>query len=118
MKAIPSVAQAVVVGDRQKYLAALLTLDPERVEKEADAIGSPHRDAKSAATCNIWRAHLQKQIDAMNNGLARVQSIKKFTVLPGELTIEGGELTPTMKVKRKVVSEKYKSEISSLYESA
>jgi long-subunit acyl-CoA synthetase (AMP-forming) len=115
LKAIPIVGQAVVIGDRQKFLAALVTLDPERVEKEAAEIGSPARDVKSAATCPLFQAHVQKQIDVMNEKLARVQSIKKFSILPGELTIEGGELTPTMKVKRKVINEKYKNEISALY---
>jgi long-subunit acyl-CoA synthetase (AMP-forming) len=118
LKAIPIVGQAVVVGDRQKYLAALVTLDPERLEKEAQTIGSPARDVKSAATCPIFQAHVQKQIDEVNDKLARVQSIKKFSILPGELTIEGGELTPTMKVKRKVINEKYKAEITALYPEA
>jgi long-subunit acyl-CoA synthetase (AMP-forming) len=115
LKGIPAVAQAVVLGDRQKYLAALLTLDPERVVAEAKASGSPARDVAQAATCDVFRAHLEKQIEAVNSKLARVQTIKKFAIIPGEFTIEGGELTPTMKVKRKVVNEKYKAEIAKLY---
>jgi len=115
LKSIPIVAQAVVVGDRQKYLAALLTLDPERVVTEAQTIGSPARDPKEAATCNVFRAHIEKQIEVLNGRLARVQTIKRFTVLPAELTVDGGELTPTMKLRRKVIVAKYAREIEKMY---
>jgi len=117
LKGIPVVGQAVVIGDRRKYLSALVTLDPERVENEAQAAGSPAKTAAEAAKCNEFKKHLQKQIDQVNEKLARVQTIKKFVVVPHEFTIEGGELTPTMKVKRKVVNEKYKVEIESMYPS-
>jgi len=115
LKSIPVIGQAVVVGDRKKYLAALLTLDPERVQSEAAAAGSKASTVAEAAECAIFRQHLQKQIDELNLKLARVQTIKKFTVVPREFTIDGGELTPTMKLKRKVVNEKYRSEIEALY---
>jgi long-subunit acyl-CoA synthetase (AMP-forming) len=115
LKSIPIIAQAVVVGDRQKYLAALLTLDAERLEKEAVEIGSPARTLIQAAACPIFRAHIQTQIEVVNGQLARVQTIKKFEVIGGEFSIDGGELTPTMKIKRKVIGEKYKAEIASLY---
>src|SRR5690606_5243444 len=111
LKGIPVVAQAVVVGDRRKFLAALLTLDPERIVQECKAAGSPATDVTSAASCPVFRKHLQGQIDAVNQGLARVQTIKKWTIIPSEFTIEGGELTPTMKIKRKVVNEKYAQQI-------
>ncbi|MBS2014080.1 MAG: AMP-binding protein [Deltaproteobacteria bacterium] len=115
LKGVPVIAQAVVLGDRKKYLAALVTLDPDRVKTEAEACGSPARSVEEAAKCAIFKKHVEKQIEEVNGRLARVQTIKKFVILPQELSIEGGELTPTMKVKRKVVNEKYKSEIASLY---
>ncbi len=115
LKAIPVVAQAVVVGDRRKYLAALVTLDPERVAKEAEVAGSPARTVADAAKCRIFRRHLDKQIQEVNARLARVQTIKKFEILGREFSIEGGELTPTLKIKRKVVNEKYKTQIESMY---
>ncbi len=59
-----------------------------------------------------------KEVEAMNARLARVQTIKKVTILKTDLSVEGGELTPTMKVKRKVVNEKYQSEITSMYSGA
>jgi long-subunit acyl-CoA synthetase (AMP-forming) len=115
LKSIPVVAQAVVVGDRMKYLAALVTLDPERVVVDAEACGSSARTVAEAAKDETFRRHLKTQIEAMNARLARVQTIKKFTILPNELSIEGGELTPTMKVKRKVVNTKYATEIAAMY---
>jgi long-subunit acyl-CoA synthetase (AMP-forming) len=115
LKGIPVVAQAVVIGDRRKYLAALVTLDSERVKTEAELAGSPARSVDDAAKCDVFLRHLQKQIDTINEKLARVQTIKKFTIIPQEFTIDGGELTPTMKVKRKVVNEKYKVQIEALY---
>jgi long-subunit acyl-CoA synthetase (AMP-forming) len=115
LKSIPVIAQAVVVGDRKKYLGALVTLDPERVAAEAAAAGSSAKTVAEAAHCAVFKRHLQKQIDEVNSRLARVQTIKKFVIVPHEFSIDGGELTPTMKVKRKVVNEKYRAEIESMY---
>ena len=115
LKGIPVVAQAVVIGDRRKYLAALLTLDPEKVSGEAEVAGSPARSVDDAAKCDLFRRHLEKQIEAVNGKLARVQTIKRFAIIPREFSIDGGELTPTMKVKRKVVNEKYSREIEDMY---
>jgi long-subunit acyl-CoA synthetase (AMP-forming) len=118
LKSVPVIAQAVVIGDRRRYLSALLTLDPERLVGEAKAIGSSARTPKEAASCPVFQGHLQREIDGVNGELARVQTIKRYVILPKELSVEGGELTPTMKVKRKVVNEKYKAEIESMYADA
>ncbi|HSO38006.1 MAG TPA: AMP-binding protein [Labilithrix sp.] len=115
LKGIPVVAQAVVIGDRRKYLAALLTLDPERVTSEAELAGSAARSVDDAAKCDVFLRHLEKQIEVVNGKLARVQTIKRFAVITREFSIDGGELTPTMKVKRKVVNEKYQREIEEMY---
>jgi long-subunit acyl-CoA synthetase (AMP-forming) len=115
LKGIPVVAQAVVIGDRRKYLTALVTLDPERVNVEAELAGSPARSVGDAAKCDVFRRHLETQIETVNSKLARVQSIKRFVIIATEFSIDGGELTPTMKVKRKIVNEKYRNEIESLY---
>jgi long-subunit acyl-CoA synthetase (AMP-forming) len=118
LKAIPVVAQAVVIGDRRKYLAALFTLDPEKILAEAQACGSAATDVESASSCETFHAHLQAQVEEINKTLARVQTIKRFVTIPSEFTIEGGELTPTMKVKRKVIREKYAAQIEGLYPSS
>ncbi|HET9317033.1 MAG TPA: AMP-binding protein, partial [Vicinamibacteria bacterium] len=115
LKAIPGVAQAVLVGDRQSYCAALLTLDPERVASVAADAGSSARPVAEARACPAFRAYLQRQVDALNESLARFESVRRFEVLPAELTIEGGELTPTMKLKRRVIHEKHKDAIAALY---
>lgn len=118
LKALPVVGQAVVIGDRQKFLAALVTLDPERIARECEECGSSARDVPTAAKDPVFFAHLERQIATVNASLARVQTIKKFAILPHDFSIEGGELTPTMKIKRKVVNEKYKGEIEALYAGA
>ena len=118
LKGIPVIAQAVVIGDRMKFLTALVTLDGERVAKDAEAAGSAARTTEDAAKCAVFNAWLLREVEKLNAKLARVQTIKKVTILPSELSIEGGELTPTMKVKRKVVNEKYKSQIAAMYDGA
>ncbi len=118
LKSIPVIAQAVAIGDRMKYMTALVTLDPERVVEEAKLAGSPARSVAEAATCAVFKRHLDAQVAKVNDKLARVQSVKKIAILPAELTIEGGELTPTMKLRRRVINVKYKEEIAGLYAGA
>ncbi|CAN5235038.1 long-chain fatty acid--CoA ligase [soil metagenome] len=115
LKSIPVIAQAVAIGDRRKYVSALLTLDPERVPVDAAAIGSPAKTPAEAATCAVLRAHVEAKIVDVNKTLARVQNVRKFVLLAGALTIDGGELTPTMKLRRKIILAKYAKEIESMY---
>ena len=115
LKSIPVVSQAVVIGDRRRYLGVLLTLDPARLPVDAQAAGSPARDPASAAQCEKFRAYLQRHIDAVNARLARVQAVKRFEIIAGEFTVEGGELTPSLKVRRRAVAEKYAREIERLF---
>jgi long-subunit acyl-CoA synthetase (AMP-forming) len=116
LKAIPIIAQAVVIGDRRKYLSALFTLDSERLATECKAAKSSAKDPSAAQECQNFRDHLQSQIERVNAKLARVQTIKKWTILPSEFTPESGELTPTMKLKRRVVNERYSPQIEAMYE--
>lgn len=115
LKAIPIVNQAVVIGDRRKYMTAIFTLDPDKIQAEIAAAGSPAKNMEEAAKCEKFKAHLTKQVEEVNNTLARVQTIKKFTIMPEEFTTEGGELTPTMKLKRRIINEKYADAIESMY---
>ncbi len=115
LKQIPAVSQAVVVGDRRSYLGALFTLDSSRIQAEAQVAGSPARDSKSAAACEIFRRHLERQVAAVNESQARYETIKRFVILPEDFSVAGGELTPTMKIKRRVICEKYAEEIEELY---
>ena len=115
LRGIEAVGQAVVVGDRRKYLAALLTLDPEALPRVAESIDSPARDLLAAANCPVLRSYLEAQVGQVNTGLARFETIKRFAILPAELTVEGGEMTPTMKLKRRIIDQKYAEEIAGLY---
>lgn len=114
-KAIPVLSQVVVLGDRRKHTAALFTLDATRVAEAALEAGSKAATTADAAACPRFRSYLQAQVDRINATLPRSWGIKTFLVLPEELSIEGGELTPTMKLKRRVVFAKYAGEIEKLY---
>ena len=115
LKAIPIVNQVVVIGDRRKYMTALFTLDPDKLTAELAAAGSPAKNMQEAVNCEKFKAYLQEKVEAVNTTLARVQTIKKFVIIPAEFTPEGGELTPTMKMKRRIINEKYAKEIESMY---
>lgn len=115
LKQVPGVAHAVAVGDRRNYVAALLTLDPSSLGSVTAAAGSPARSAFEAASCPIFRTFVEREVERVNAGLARFETVKRFLILPGEFTIDGGELTPTLKLKRRVVARKYAAEIDRLY---
>lgn len=113
LTSIPLVNQAVVVGDARPYLTALLTLDCEALARFASEHGldaSQPLDAHPAVL-----AQLEKDIEEKNSALARYERIKKFRVVPGEFTQETGELTPTMKLKKRIILDKYKDFIEDMY---
>ncbi len=114
IKQLPIVSQCVVIGDRRPYLVALVTLDPE----EAAAYAAEHElgdDPAALAANPDVKAMIMAHVDQINERFARVEQVKKVSILPADLSQEGGELTPTMKVKRNVVAEKYGDEIEALY---
>jgi long-subunit acyl-CoA synthetase (AMP-forming) len=115
LKQLAAVSQAVAIGDRRPYVVALLALDPQRLAAEAQRAGSPARTPAEAATCPAFRAHLEREVESVNQGLARYESIKRFAILPRELSVEAGELTPTLKLKRRVITERYREAIDGLY---
>jgi len=115
LKNHPLIGEAVVIGDRRKYLTCLVSLEPEA----AAAYASSH--GVSAANLHLdagVRAEIQRAVDEVNVELARVETVKKFHVLAHPFGIDSGELTPTMKVKRKVVNQKYAAEIEAMYAEA
>ena len=116
VKQHPLVSQCVVIGDRRPYLVALVTLDPEEAVTYAKDHGLPEDPEQLAANEEV-RATIQRHIDRINERFARVEQVKKFRILPRDLSQESGELTPTMKVKRNVVADKYAGEVESLYSS-
>ncbi|MEO0603769.1 MAG: long-chain fatty acid--CoA ligase, partial [Myxococcota bacterium] len=116
IQSIDGVGQAMVVGDRKPYLSALVTLDPEALPAVAKGAGVPEADLPTLAKSPEVAAWVQAQIeDVCNTKVAQVQTIKKSSVLPVEFTVDGGELTPTMKLKRRIVGERYADAIEALY---
>lgn len=109
------IGEAVVIGDRRKFLSCVLALDPDAAAAFAKEQGLPGEKLHENAQV---KAELQRAIDAVNEEMARVEQIKKFVVLERPLSIDGGELTPTLKVKRKVVNEKYAAQIEAMYAEA
>ena len=107
--------EAVVIGDRRKYLTVVVTLDPEATAAWAKERGIPLAGIGENPTL---RAEIQTAVDHVNTELARVEQVKKFKVLGRNLTVEDGELTPTLKVKRKKVYDHFADDIESMYEGA
>ncbi len=114
IKQSPYVSQCVVIGDRRPYLVALITLDMEECAKLCEEKGWP-TDPAELRNNDEMRSIIQKHIDQINEKFARVEQVKKFEILPHDLSQETGELTPTMKVKRNVVADKFEKDVESLY---
>ena len=112
MKNHELIDEAVVIGDRRKYLSALITIDAEAGPAWAAANGE---DASALHKSEKLRASIQAHIDEMNAHYARVEQIKKFTVLHRNFTVEDGELTPTLKVKRSKVNDHFAEDIEAMY---
>jgi long-chain acyl-CoA synthetase len=109
------ISQAVVNGDRRPYLVALLTLDPEEAPALAEKLGVDADVSKMARDEKV-RAEIAKDVDAANREFARIEQVKKFTILDRDLSQDQGELTPTMKVKRNVVLDRHADVINELYD--
>jgi long-chain acyl-CoA synthetase len=113
LKTEPLISQVMVHGDKRKFLSALVTLNEENARKWASDKGVPagaalHEDPRV-------RAHIQKAIDALNARQSSYSTIKRFAIVPRDFTQDSGELTPTLKVKRKVVTQNYKDLLDSFY---
>jgi long-chain acyl-CoA synthetase len=111
----PYVSQFVVIGEGRNYASALITLDPDAVAQWGAANGMAGKEYAEIVTSEPVRAMVQGFVDELNNGLNRWETIKRFTVLDRDLSIDEGELTPSLKLRRKVVVERYGREIDLLY---
>ena len=111
------VDQCIVVGDGQPFIGALITLDREHLEKWAEQHGLTGRAARPAALVDHpdLLAAIQEAVDDANQAVSQAESIRKFTVLEDEWTEEGGQLTPSLKLRRSVVTRECKDEIAALY---
>lgn len=110
------ISHAVVFGDNKPYLVALLTLDPDQLEALAEHAGTSVSDAGTMGTDPAVRKLLAEAVSGVNAHYANIEQIKRFAVLDHDLSEERGELTPTMKVKRALVNERYRDEFEALYQ--
>jgi long-chain acyl-CoA synthetase len=110
LKESPLVAEAVVIGDRRKFLTALVTLDDAAVK------ALPGGDERPGHLRDDVRAAIQARLDRLNETVARVEQVKKFTILPRAFAIDSGELTPTLKIKRAAVARNFAAEIEAMYQ--
>jgi long-chain acyl-CoA synthetase len=109
------ITEAVVYGDNRPYLVAVLTLDGDQIAALAGRLGTAP-DRATAARDPAVHAEIEKEVEAVNSKFARIEQIKRFAILPEDLSQEHGELTPTLKVKRAFVYEKYADVFAGLYE--
>ncbi len=116
LKQIPLVSQAIAIGDRRKYISALLTLDAEAAERWAGRARPRGRPRRPWPSNEELIAEIQRGVDQANEDLARVEQVKRFAILPADWEPGGDELTPTMKLKRKPILEKYAAEVEALYD--
>ena len=110
------ISRAVVYGDRRQYLTAVLTIDADEAPALAEKVGATSADPAALATDPAVRKELQAAVDECNKRFARIEQIKRFAILERDLSQEDDELTPTLKVKRNVVYERYADVFASLYD--
>ena len=105
----------MLIGDRRKFLVALLVPNFEKLERDAAAMGVSYHSKEELVGNDKIVALYQNEIDRFNKNLDRQEKIRRFAILPRDFTIEADEITPSLKVKRKSVDTKYKEIIDRLY---
>jgi long-chain acyl-CoA synthetase len=110
------VSQVVVIGDKRKYVAVLVTVVEDVAKKVAAAAGEPATTYKEASQSKAVRAKVQEAVDKLNANLPSYETVKKFHILDRDFSQDTGELTPTLKVKRKAATLKYKAQIDAMYD--
>jgi long-chain acyl-CoA synthetase len=117
LKFSPYITDAVIIGDRRPYLTAIIMIDLDNVERFAQERDIPFSNYASLTRAPEVVALIQSEVDRVNRDFARVEQVKKFFLLDKQLTPEDDELTPTMKLKRQLVQNKYASQIEAMYAS-
>ena len=115
LKADPLIADCVVIGDKRKYLTALVVPNLEKLSEFARGKGIPARSAQDLMGSGQIHAFVWERVERVNRSLASFEQIKRIALLPEPFSLGGGELTPTLKVKRRVVSDRYAEQIEELY---
>jgi len=111
----PYASQFLVHGNERNYVTALVTLDPDAIQGWAEQNGLAGRSYAEIVTSDAARTMVQGYVDQLNAGLNRWETIKKFTILDRDLTVEGGEMTPSLKLKRKAVEDSYRDVLDAMY---
>ena len=109
------ISQAIVYGDNKPYLVAALTLDPDELEALAEHAGVPGAGPEELADSEAVHALVREEVERVNARLANIEQVKRFVLLPRDLTQADGELTPTLKVRRAAVYDKYRDRFEELY---
>jgi len=117
LRAHPLVSQCMVVGDQQPFIACLVTIDPEAIEPWAKAKGKSTKVADLVDDADLV-AEIQAAVDEANKAVSKAEAIRKFTILPVDWTEEGGQLTPSLKLKRAVVMKEFAKDVDALYAGA
>ncbi|MDQ4052611.1 MAG: AMP-dependent synthetase/ligase [Actinomycetota bacterium] len=115
LRAHPLVSQCMVVGDRRPFIAALVTIDPESFPAWAKAHGKSGSSIPDLVDDPDLRAEIEAAVGEANKAVSKAESIRKFRILPDDWTEEGGQLTPSLKLKRSVVTRECRDEIAALY---
>ncbi|MGE4130859.1 MAG: long-chain fatty acid--CoA ligase [Bdellovibrionales bacterium] len=115
LKLNPLISHALIHGDRKKYIVALLTLDEAYVKRLAKSNGWSFKDYETLVRSQPVMDLARQAVAEVNSQLSSFETIKSFAIVPHDFTIEGGELTPSLKVKRKYCDQKYAAEIAALY---
>ena len=113
LRSHPLISQAVVIGDNRPFIAALITIDDEAHTRWRRKHGHP--SASTSVSDDAVRLEIQRCIDEVNAGVSRAESIREFAVLPADLTIGNGELTPTLKLRRETIAQRHTAIIDDLY---
>lgn len=111
----PYASQMVVHGEKRQFVSALVTLDPDAIGPWAEQHGLAGRPYSEIVSSDAARQMVQKSIDELNSQLNRWETIKKFVILDHDLSVEGGEITPSLKLKRRAVEQQYAEVLDSLY---
>jgi len=118
LRAHPLISQCIVVGDQKPFIAALITLDAEMLPQWAKNNGLEDLSMEDAPANETIRAEIQRAVDSANKAVSKAESIRKFTVLPGDFTEENGYLTPSLKLKRNIVMKDFGDQVEALYSGA
>ncbi|MBP1678393.1 MAG: Long-chain acyl-CoA synthetase, partial [Bacteroidetes bacterium] len=110
------IEQFMLIGDRRMYLTALIVPDFDALKEYADSNGLPYRDNVELAKHPKVNSLIETEINHIQRDLANFERVRRFTLLDRQFTIEDGELTPTQKVRRKAIEERYSSIIDGMYE--